>query len=870
MIVRSSDILLPAGHHVSKYAQLLGLGRQIVVSTDWLTNSNWQNMYFNLRIASAHELFHAIEDFYNPLHFVASDPGRPEGCRGTWLIEGLAQWAAGAIHHDRFTSMADMLSLTRRANGLIFDSNSPNWTGKWSPIGCEESEYYGVSPVFWTFFAEQLGTDVYINGLDGSTVIVRGADIVEELLGNWASSILYPRPLSLTNDIVKNHRTWWPTTATIDNFFLNWFEANAVKDYVSQSPQNLDWSLYLYSSFVPGDARCAIVYDKVPVFTQTLSLPIQYTETVPSTMARYSCAYYDLTPPPLTSKLSIYPVWDDHGTLKLIPAIWPVVIPFGESGPLDYPVPLDASTQSSEKVPSDNCFDLSSYQGITRLVVLLPNYGGSFQGSRLVVRSSISDCCPLSFLTSCPVDLAVTDPSGRAISKQSNDVENAFYGESFLPGDSADVYDRVILLQALPGLYQIRILPDSTARPDDLFSVRCVQQGEVVPIALNVRIGDIPAQGYVFNTLPFASLTGPVKSETGVGLTAVPLDIYDNLGNLWQSVVTDDSGFYHVDSIPNGDYTISVVTPLGYQADEETKEFTINHVPVTVDFTLTKLDVTARPRTRAWWANQLHRALANCPADYNRAAFARFAGLINQHFNQNAINPVDFYSVPQPATQQDSLNFLKQLLNLMPCGQDEPFLQRLGKGQLIALMLNVVSGKIHQMQEISSDGSSVSQAITYCDMLVNDEIDPPNDGGPGCGQQFFRYLRADFILTLINLGLKVPAGMIPADVIEIAYKLHVGETMPAEFALQQNYPNPFNPLTDIRFSLPEPARVRLDVYDILGRNVATLIDESLEAGEHIVQWDGRNVGGRDVASGIYFYRIVTKDFVETKKMVLIR
>ncbi|MCK4606507.1 MAG: T9SS type A sorting domain-containing protein [candidate division Zixibacteria bacterium] len=88
---------------------------------------------------------------------------------------------------------------------------------------------------------------------------------------------------------------------------------------------------------------------------------------------------------------------------------------------------------------------------------------------------------------------------------------------------------------------------------------------------------------------------------------------------------------------------------------------------------------------------------------------------------------------------------------------------------------------------------------------------------------------------------------------------------PASFALHQNYPNPFNPVTQISFALPRAASVRLEVYNIMGQKVATLLDETLEAGEHSAMWDGSTV-----ASGVYFYRLNTGEFSETRKMMLLK
>jgi hypothetical protein len=90
-------------------------------------------------------------------------------------------------------------------------------------------------------------------------------------------------------------------------------------------------------------------------------------------------------------------------------------------------------------------------------------------------------------------------------------------------------------------------------------------------------------------------------------------------------------------------------------------------------------------------------------------------------------------------------------------------------------------------------------------------------------------------------------------------------SLPLTFSLSQNYPNPFNPATTIKYDLPSPCRVRIDIYDILGRRVATLADEEQVAGAHQVIWNAS-----DKSSGIYFYRIQAGEYVETKKMMLMK
>jgi flagellar hook assembly protein FlgD len=99
----------------------------------------------------------------------------------------------------------------------------------------------------------------------------------------------------------------------------------------------------------------------------------------------------------------------------------------------------------------------------------------------------------------------------------------------------------------------------------------------------------------------------------------------------------------------------------------------------------------------------------------------------------------------------------------------------------------------------------------------------------------------------------------------------VGTTLPNSFALLQNYPNPFNPSTNIDFSTPEPGIVTLVVYDVLGRQVQILMNGIVPAGNHSVQWDGRDSGGMHVGSGVYFYRLAAGlHQASTKKMLVMR
>jgi hypothetical protein len=88
---------------------------------------------------------------------------------------------------------------------------------------------------------------------------------------------------------------------------------------------------------------------------------------------------------------------------------------------------------------------------------------------------------------------------------------------------------------------------------------------------------------------------------------------------------------------------------------------------------------------------------------------------------------------------------------------------------------------------------------------------------------------------------------------------------PTQFMLNQNYPNPFNPGTTISFNLPSRLIVSLKVFDALGREIGTLVNDELSAGDHMFRWNAK-----DFASGVYFYRLQTGSFIVTKKLILLR
>jgi flagellar hook assembly protein FlgD len=94
--------------------------------------------------------------------------------------------------------------------------------------------------------------------------------------------------------------------------------------------------------------------------------------------------------------------------------------------------------------------------------------------------------------------------------------------------------------------------------------------------------------------------------------------------------------------------------------------------------------------------------------------------------------------------------------------------------------------------------------------------------------------------------------------------------IPSVFALHQNYPNPFNPVTEIQFDVPVESQVTLIIYNIMGQEVTTLTNSTLQAGFHSVRWNGTNGQGEQISTGLYFYRLSSPAFTSTKKMIMVK
>ncbi|MFQ5822511.1 MAG: Ig-like domain-containing protein [bacterium] len=167
-------------------------------------------------------------------------------------------------------------------------------------------------------------------------------------------------------------------------------------------------------------------------------------------------------------------------------------------------------------------------------------------------------------------------------------------------------------------------------------------------------------------------------------------------------------------------------------------------------------------------------------------------------------------------------------------------------------------------REIDNRGYNILGSLTRNGDFtkLNDELIASNDKGVyhfidlnvEVGRRYF------YILEDVDIrGVKTQHGPISVDI-----------TAPKNYELSQNYPNPFNPETKIRYQLPEAGQVVVKIYNLLGREVKTLVNERKEAGFHVVTWDAKDNFGREVSSGIYYYRIIVGTFHQTNKMVFMK
>ena len=376
--------------------------------------------------------------------------------------------------------------------------------------------------------------------------------------------------------------------------------------------------------------------------------------------------------------------------------------------------------------------------------------------------------------------------------------------------------------------------------PDNNDVVEITTGGYSDCLSLVLAIIDLPAGAAP--PPPGELVYGYVTTTSGdLPLMGVPVQVVDPPSSLIGSAVTDESGYYEI-IVPEGDYQVGIAQmPLGYAAASPTPvDITMDGENIQVDFALAENCPNCDVVSLEYWQWNVNGAICHWGGmPYPADRLMCLLGKIHAHFDP-------FFPI---YANVQSLCDMRQALRI-PSGSCA-LVQ--AKAYFFAVLLNVAACRLPTYEIVSTDGATASQAITYIAGLIT-------DGNPANDCQAMRLAR-----SLTWSWVTLPAGSIPLDIPQIAYKLADDVPVPGDFSLSQNYPNPFNPTTEIRFNLPATSDITFTVYNALGQTVTEEHFLNQSAGEHVLVWDG---SGK--ASGVYFYRIEAGSLSEVKKMVLMK
>jgi hypothetical protein len=343
----------------------------------------------------------------------------------------------------------------------------------------------------------------------------------------------------------------------------------------------------------------------------------------------------------------------------------------------------------------------------------------------------------------------------------------------------------------------------------------------------------------------------------GIGVAGIKFTVFNENGDIIETGYTDSSGNINFDDLPNGNYAIEIMTPLGFTAYPEASQLvTVNGYPCSAAAFELIPNATGKIHDIWWWKAQFQYIRDKKPSVISMANVNAFCANIYEHFylrgDEYAIQIENITYAPGP----EALDFY-DVLNLMVTLASDQSNKASAARNLLANLLNIAAGYQSQLALVSVDGATASQAITYFSELYI-------LGGNTA------YYSVHINLRRMNLRQMIPAGIVPLTTPNIMFKQEERVIIPSDYNLSQNYPNPFNPITEISFSLPGACDVTLEIFNISGQKVASLVNGRLDAGNHMIQWDSRENGGASVASGIYLYRLKAGEFTDIKKMMLIK
>ena len=349
-------------------------------------------------------------------------------------------------------------------------------------------------------------------------------------------------------------------------------------------------------------------------------------------------------------------------------------------------------------------------------------------------------------------------------------------------------------------------------------------------------------------SFPAGTVSGTVTAGgiAQAGIIVKALDAADPTVVLGTGI-TDGTGAYAIPGVAQGEVVVMVVEPLGFTApaNDFTAVVVCNVTSGGLDFTLDTIVLVNDARTASYWKNEFDIAVrGGTPAEDLDAVIAEIqTRFTDPHFNALFAG-------------LDTVLDWQAVFSRRPGSVTER-----ATAEVAALVMNVMALKISQFEEVTADGFTAADVITYTASILEDG-DDSNDG------------TAKLLAQQVNRHQLIAAGQVTAG--NIAYKRNDAENRtektiagvaesPDSFALNGNYPNPFNPQTTIQYSVAESAHVTVTVYDALGRHIATLVDGVQAPGYHEVAFDAANL-----PSGTYLYRLESPAGSETKTMLLLK
>jgi len=287
---------------------------------------------------------------------------------------------------------------------------------------------------------------------------------------------------------------------------------------------------------------------------------------------------------------------------------------------------------------------------------------------------------------------------------------------------------------------------------------------------------------------------------------------------------TDTNGQYSFADVSAGDYQVMIVEPLGYIIDLNPKPaIVVGNETTTVNFNLTEIVVVNNARSKGYWKHQFDVYVGNRGnAQESEQDLNDYIDLVHQHYTL-------YYDI---FTDIDILEEWQDILSLRG---NHPMADR-AKQHLSALILNMVSNKIGQYTVVTDDGRDVGDVIQYVSELIIDGDDTNDE-------------LAKDLAESVNNQQMIAAGIVPEGSIIFKTGNGTNNIEITTYELFDNYPNPFNPSTKIVYQIPEKGNVSLKVYDMLGKEITTLVEEYRDEGRYEINFDAGNL-----ASGIYIYQ----------------